>query len=171
MLDIGRAIRMKSLSVVSFVVCDDVRREVTGKETLVGAYGSEISISHAPARISLAFWCEIVPKIAGDIFVEAMLTLPGNQRSVARLTAADSVAGVPMSLCLPQSIFSIPEGGDIVFALRDDPAGGWETVKRKKIVVVAPEGVAPRPGKVRTTGQSDMTVPSGRMRRAGRNSR
>jgi hypothetical protein len=42
--------------VVNALVCEDVRREVNGKEILIGVYGNSILVPSFPIDLNLMFW-------------------------------------------------------------------------------------------------------------------
>jgi hypothetical protein len=42
-----------------FVVCDDIRREMSGKEILVGVYGSDIAVAGFPTQLALSYWVQV----------------------------------------------------------------------------------------------------------------
>jgi hypothetical protein len=50
---------------ISAVLCDDIRQEITGKSILIGAYANELNISSLPAVIPLAIFLAIEPKEQG----------------------------------------------------------------------------------------------------------
>lgn len=47
------------LSLITAVVCDEIRREDSGKELLIGVYSSEIIIPTVPIILVLSFWIPI----------------------------------------------------------------------------------------------------------------
>lgn len=42
--------------IVNALVCEDVRREVNGKEILIGVYGNAIVVPSFPVDLNLMFW-------------------------------------------------------------------------------------------------------------------
>jgi len=48
------------------VVCDEVRKEVTGKEILIGVYGDDIIVGAFPATLLLSLWVRARFDLAGD---------------------------------------------------------------------------------------------------------
>lgn len=49
----------EAASIKSVVICDDVRREDTGKWFLIGVYSKDIAVERVPTKISLSIWIEI----------------------------------------------------------------------------------------------------------------
>lgn len=47
------------LQVISAIICDDVRREINGKDILIGVFGSGMKIGAIPSLVSLSFWLEL----------------------------------------------------------------------------------------------------------------
>src|SRR5215472_4088319 len=67
------------------VFCDDIRREVTGKEILIGVYSGNLMVPRFPAAIVLATWVpfERVGNDVGKIPVEfRMLNATENNQTV-----------------------------------------------------------------------------------------
>lgn len=60
--------------IVNALVCDDVRHESSGKEILIGVYGSTILVPRFPASISPRLWIQARPLKAGEtkIFARAL---------------------------------------------------------------------------------------------------
>lgn len=44
--------------ITAVVICDQVRREQSGKDLIIGAYGGDIFVPSFPAAITLSLWIE-----------------------------------------------------------------------------------------------------------------
>ena len=53
--------------IVNALVCDDVRRESSGKDILIGVYGSAILVTRFPASISPMLWIQARALKSGEI--------------------------------------------------------------------------------------------------------
>src|SRR5690242_20107827 len=69
---------MPRFSVGSVIICDDVRKEVSNKEILIGVYGGGILVPSFPVQIPMAVWMEITPEEIGHFEIDFKITLPGN---------------------------------------------------------------------------------------------
>ena len=54
-----------ALEIATVLVCDDVRKEVTNKDILIGVYAGDIVVPAFPAWIALAVWLELITKENG----------------------------------------------------------------------------------------------------------
>ncbi len=68
---------------LSTVVCDDIRREINGKEFLIGVYSGKIIVNSFPARLSIALW--INGKIYGEGKEPFLLKLHATNGSEAEI--------------------------------------------------------------------------------------
>jgi len=52
------------LEITNCIVCDDVRREITGKDIIIGVYSGDIIVGTLPFVLNLALWieCRIISK-------------------------------------------------------------------------------------------------------------
>jgi hypothetical protein len=46
------------LKVLQVVVCDEIRREITGKDFLIGVYSAGVVVPSFPAQLVLSFWIQ-----------------------------------------------------------------------------------------------------------------
>ena len=53
---------MADVQINTVLVCDDVRREVTGKDILIGVYAGDLNVASLPANILLSIWVEMTAK-------------------------------------------------------------------------------------------------------------
>jgi hypothetical protein len=62
----------------ALIICDDIRddirKEISNKDILIGVYGSEIVVPEFPATIPLAFWMEITPTKLGELSLQLHLS-------------------------------------------------------------------------------------------------
>ncbi|MBX7200814.1 MAG: hypothetical protein K1X51_15695 [Rhodospirillaceae bacterium] len=52
--------------ITAVVLCDDARKEDSGKHILIGVYGTDISLEKIPSTIHLAVWIGGIFPVAGD---------------------------------------------------------------------------------------------------------
>jgi hypothetical protein len=57
------------------LLCDDIRREQSGKLILIGVYSSQILLTQFPGNMSLSIFGEISPKRLGEINIEFQFCL------------------------------------------------------------------------------------------------
>jgi Family of unknown function (DUF6941) len=120
-------VRVKPLNVI---FCDDVRREISGKDILIGAYGGEIVIPSVPAMISLAMWIQMDTTDAGTARIKIRVTDPqGNvagqtslefQTGEPSTTSSTAIILPPFAIFLPPLIMSVTEPGTIKVYFAND---------------------------------------------------
>ena len=52
--------------ILQVIVCDDVRREVTGKDIIIGVYGREILTPNFPLSVPLTLWVRYMRTATGS---------------------------------------------------------------------------------------------------------
>jgi len=118
--------------ITSIIVCDDVRKEITGKDILIGVYSGTINVSAYPVTFPIALWFEIEPDEAGDLNCGVKIETPsGNPPIQAEVTihvqevetAVFVLGGVPMS---------VERDGDLIISVKFGKED-WMEVKRKKV--------------------------------------
>jgi hypothetical protein len=70
----------EKIKIVTAIICDDIRREQSGKDILIGVYGSGIRVVSLPQFVTLCVWLEIKPLERGSI--EFKLRLIGQNKAV-----------------------------------------------------------------------------------------
>ncbi|TIP70339.1 MAG: hypothetical protein E5X53_28280 [Mesorhizobium sp.] len=114
------------------ILCDDVRKEITGKDILIGVYSGTINVPAYPVVVPASLWIELEPDAAGTILFRVRMESPSgnppveintNIEVIEKSTAVFVVTGVPLSL---------ERDGEIVVsvAVGSEP---MRTVKRKKV--------------------------------------
>ena len=124
------------------VFCDDIRREVTGKEILIGVYSGNMLVPRLPAPIVLSIWVPFsrTAESVGEIPMEFRL-LDADDRPIGygsvQITVSDATE--IGSLSLPALGVMLNHAGSLKFQLKqyEEP---WETVSTLK-VAVRPESV------------------------------
>jgi hypothetical protein len=114
------------------LICDDVRKEINGKDILIGVYSGTVNVPSYPAAFPAAFWIEIEPEGTGSVHCEFTIATPsGNPplkvgfdlNVVEAGTAVFVMGGIPLTL---------ERDGDIVISAKigsDEEA----IVKRKPV--------------------------------------
>jgi hypothetical protein len=133
---------MPSFTIHGVVVCDDVRKEINGKDILIGAYGGGIVVPYLPASIPIALWIELTPKNAGRLELDIRVALPGTSRGIRMVLAGDFPSGgEPSSLSTPPIMCPIGAAGNIEVSIKSHEATDWEVIKVKHVSV----GIPPQP--------------------------
>lgn len=126
---------MPEFSVGAIVVCDDVRKEVSSKDIIIGAFGGNILVASFPAQAPLAVWMEIIPHEAGSQEIDLKIEAPGipsefRLRFVVEISTRDE--GV--SVFTPQMMIPLGGPGEIVFSVKEAESETWRIVKTKPVV-------------------------------------
>jgi hypothetical protein len=148
------------------VFCDDIRREINGKEILIGVYSGDLLVTHLPAPVVLAIWVpfERVGNVEGKIPIEfRMLDAADNNRTLGygSIEIGLSDASQAGALSLPALAVMLNRPGQLVFQLKqhDEP---WEMVASLNVQIRS----EPSP----ITPASEHSPPSSRSERAAQES-
>ncbi len=124
--------------ILTSIICDDVRKEVTGKDILIGVYSGMVTVPSYPITFTSAFWFEIEPKALGSIDFAFKIAAPsgnppievgGTMQVVTLETSTFAFGGIPLH---------VEHDGDIVVSFRTGK-NEWTEVKRKKVVRASTE--------------------------------
>jgi hypothetical protein len=115
----------------SVVFCDDVRKETTNKDILIGVYSGDIIVPHFPAVISSAIWIEIVGDNIGPFELNLRLTLTDKPAFTITLEGAMNKPG-GTSTVLGGLQLHIEKQAELGLEVQEGE--NWRLLKRKKIV-------------------------------------
>lgn len=122
---------MISFTFGSVIVCDDARKEVTGKDILIGVYGGGINTNQFPTSLNLTFWFEVIPKGAGKLVVDIKVECPGSTNPVTLRLEGDVIKpDEPFSIFTPQLGYAIAYSGDIKLFVKPANKESWKLLKR-----------------------------------------
>jgi hypothetical protein len=122
------------MSVVKFtavVLCDDIRREISNKDILIGVYSGDIVVPTFPAFINAAFWLEGVPETLGAHDLQLRVYLKDKPPVEMKVSINVSVLG-PFGLTVPTLQILVEDETEIRFEFLDGDT--WSTLKRKKVI-------------------------------------
>lgn len=124
---------MTGFVIHNVVVSDDVRRENTGKDILVGTYPGSINMGKMPGQVALCFWLELQFYKNGDIEIEMDLKI--GSESIAQFELAIHINDytVHAAVATPQVLVSIPNDCKLDFLLREKGQKKW--IHAKKVPV------------------------------------
>jgi hypothetical protein len=118
-------------NISSVIVCDDIRREISGKDILIGVYSGEIVLSSIPFSLNLAIWLEYTPSIVGhnEFYIRFMF----NNEPIGSINGGIDVA-VITSIGLPITGFNIrgDKPGELQIEFSSD-GKTFTTVSRKTL--------------------------------------
>lgn len=67
----------KKSNVLSCIICDIARKEITGKDILVGVYAGTLGVDKFPATVpTFGMWIEYLPKHSGVISINVEVVDP-----------------------------------------------------------------------------------------------
>lgn len=121
-----------SASFTSCIVCDDVRREISGKDILIGVYTADIVLSSYPATIPLSFWIEFEPVEEGELNVEFKVDSPSENPPVEGLISITVKVVRTTGITVSHIPVSVEEDGHLIFSVRTK-GGEWKELRRKNI--------------------------------------
>lgn len=122
---------MADLQVTAVVVCDDIRKEVTGKDILIGVYSGDILVPDLPMVINAAFWIELGPNQPGNYKLNMRVRL-GNKVEALPIAIELQIADTSQSAVFtPQATIAVDTATELLLERR--VGDSWETLKSKKI--------------------------------------
>jgi Family of unknown function (DUF6941) len=138
------------------VFCDDIRREISGKDILIGAYSGDIIIPSVPAIIPIAMWIQIRTTTLGTARIRIKIIDPaGNKAGQTgfEFQPGESVGDSTAAVTLPPLMVSVTAPGAIKVYWATE--GEEMTLIGEKTVRIGPVPTASLP----PSGQSPSAVP------------
>lgn len=123
--------KVGNVSLECVIVCDDVRKEITNKDIIIGVYAGEIGVSVFPAMLSVAFWIEISGDVIGEQDVSLRIMLGRTQLTELNLHLNIERIGY-LSVAIPPINF--PVAKEELLSLELKQGDKWRTLKTKKII-------------------------------------
>jgi hypothetical protein len=122
---------MRGLEFGAVIVCDDIRKEVTGKEILIGVYTGEILVSSFPSWFPAALWIEIETLEIGRYDVTLRFSLTDKPPILMKAGIEVSRSGTIAIACPGLQLHAEKE---CEFILEVQDGEEWKVLKRKKIM-------------------------------------
>src|SRR6266436_9523709 len=119
---------------LNVLICDDVRREVTGKEIIIGVYGDEMMVPSLPVSLNLSLWIRVFFENAEAMYVDFAIVGEGGINLVQpqRLPIAGQQANRQMSVVLSGIPIQVQMPGPVTFrwCLK---GGSWEDLATVRV--------------------------------------
>ena len=113
------------------ILCDDIRREISGKDILIGVYARDIVVPQFPITLMFALWLEYFPDRMGEGLLS--LRVSWADKSPAVLKAALNVEEFGVSgLALPGIQMTFDQEGELRMELSNGDQ--WIPLLRKKVL-------------------------------------
>lgn len=122
---------MLTPTVIATVFCDDVRREMTNKDILIGVYGGDIVVPSFPASLNGAYWIEIFNSEKGKFQSEVRIGISEKAPFRIRMEIEAEKSGT-MSVLIPQFQFQVEKPCELTLEMLID--GSWQLLKTKNIL-------------------------------------
>lgn len=125
---------MADFQVNAVVVCEDIRREITNKDILIGAYGSEIMIHALPAQIRVAFWMELLYKKSGKSELYLKIDAPNAGPAFEfRLLMDIPNTQMPTPIFTPQIDILVEREGKLRLWAKSSEKAKYELIKSRAL--------------------------------------
>lgn len=114
----------------ALLLCDFVRREITGKDIIVGVYHTKILVKEFPHELRLSLWANIEPLKPGEHLIILRFVYGKQKRPLVEIEAGiqvDMVAGGASPFSFGPIPVPVPEPGDLKIQHKL-PSGRWETL-------------------------------------------
>ncbi len=126
---------MADFSLNAVIICDDVRREISQKDILVGVYGSAIVVSTLPTHINLAFWIEMEVHKKGLFELFLKLEFQNSSQNVEfRLGVNIENNTQPVAVFTPQISCFVEREGQLRLLAKAAESGKYKLIKTRKLL-------------------------------------
>jgi hypothetical protein len=120
------------------IFCDDIRKEITNKDILIGVYAGDIVVPSFPTPLALALWIEIDPKEVGTREL-IFRVIAGKAEPFQFGIGIETITLGAASLLIPPIPTPMDSEGEITLEIRDGEE--WRLLKRKRVK----KGLVPNP--------------------------
>lgn len=112
------------------LICDDVRKEINGKEIIIGLYTGDILVNSVPFVLGLVVWIEYFPSHIGVNSLNVRLNYAG-KTFISGTAVIDAQTITPHSVVLPNLILQGDVAGDLEIEMQEGEE--WKLLKRKTV--------------------------------------
>jgi hypothetical protein len=135
---------MMDFTIETSLICDDVRREITNKDILIGVYSYGINVPTLPASVNLCFWMLVVPKTSGKLSIEIKIELPGAPSpALLKVEGQVTTPAHPFSMFTPQATYPVFKAGEIKLYVRPAGTERWRLTNKINVEYLPPSFTAP----------------------------
>lgn len=121
-----------SVEILSVIICDDVRKEVSQKDILIGVYGGEINVGSYPAPLKLSFWIETMNKAVGKSDLTFKIESPSGNPPIEISVEMQSSRIGPGALVLQGLPILAERDGNIIISMSIN-GGESKALKKKRV--------------------------------------
>jgi hypothetical protein len=117
------------LDITSVILCEEVRREITTKDILLGVFPGDIASQGFPAQIPVAFWFSFKPSASGNMEFELRLLDQTNAALIelkSEILVGDNLG--PAAFFTPPLRLQVVKPSKFRLQMRQGGAG-WKTIK------------------------------------------
>jgi hypothetical protein len=118
---------------LAVIICDDVRREMSYKDILIGVYSGDILIYQLPAYINIAIWMEMPPHRKGEFKIDMKVEYREEPPVQFVLSAVVNGDSEPFSIYTPPIPIRIVKPGQIKISARHSAQDKWKVIKNKAV--------------------------------------
>jgi hypothetical protein len=125
---------MKNISIVSKILCEDIRQEKSNKHILIGVYGGNIVVPKTPANISLAVYIEAKMLKIKPSSVWLKFSGPGKGSGKIKLDYIPGGGDENLIIPTPKVGVLLEKEGAFSIEISDDD-DTWEPLIEKTVIV------------------------------------
>ena len=127
-------VRVKILNVV---ICDDIRRETTGKDIIIGAFGGSIQTPLLPAQLALSAWVQLSATGKGNLNFKVRWLSPQDV-PLATVESKMQIERASVSaISFPQLPIQVQSNGKLKLQIQQGDEG-WETISEIDVELTTP---------------------------------
>jgi hypothetical protein len=136
---------MPAFEFSSVIFCDDIRKEVTNKDILIGVYTGDILVGSFPAWINLSIWAEIFASEKGVEKFDLRLMVGDREPLLFKASMEFHQSG-GAAFAIPGMQIHFEKEGDLALEIKEGDQ--WRELKRKKVLqgsIKSPFPILPSP--------------------------
>lgn len=130
--------KIGNIHVHNVLVCDDVRREESKKEIIIGVYGTSLVPISFPALLRLVFWVQLSSDSVGKFPCNFRLINSAGTEFFNVQGEMDVVVAGELSSLAVGGTYSANSEDLLFFQARADASAEWTTLRQLKIQAPTP---------------------------------
>jgi len=124
-------LRLNGYSIVSMILCEQVRQEIRNKVSIIGVYSSNIIVGQFPSTFPLTIYLEIDVQVIGAMELNIRLVSPGPNMVEMKVVGDITMAGLS-HVPIPTMALVCSEAGPVTVEVNDG-GGVWHVLTTRKI--------------------------------------
>jgi hypothetical protein len=123
-----------ALTIETVLLCDDVRKEITGKDIVIGVYGEDATVAAFPVTLAFSLYMRVRFPGEGPFLTEFRVIGPSGQplTPTVKVPMRAREGGGMATVQIGQIPIQVQSAGQVQFQWRP-PEGEWDTIQKLNI--------------------------------------